>query len=260
MKFVGKEPSTPFITTYGYDTLGRLQSTSYSVSGDVQPTNTVTLTYGTNAAQNNNGRLYTMNNTTASETYSYNTLGQLTGVSKVIGGVTYNLGYGYNLAGQMTSLTYPSGRVVEQQYDTAGRLSQIFNGATTYASGYNYNPSGAVTGFNYGNSVHATFGYNSRLQLETLGYTNAGTSLFSLTYDYHLGVDNNGQIRKITDNVDSGGTKNYTYDELGRLKTAVTNGSAAYPQWGLQWSYDRYGNRTNQAVTAGGGPNVPLHV
>jgi RHS repeat-associated protein len=51
---------------------------------------------------------------------------------------------------------------------------------------------------------------------------------------------------------------NYTYDELGRLKTPVTDGSAANPQWGLQWTYDRYGNRTNQQVTAGSGYNVPL--
>jgi RHS repeat-associated protein len=38
----------------------------------------------------------------------------------------------------------------------------------------------------------------------------------------------------------------------------VTDGSAANPRWGLQWSYDRYGNRTNQQVTAGSGYNVPL--
>jgi len=47
---------------------------------------------------------------------------------------------------------------------------------------------------------------------------------------------------------------NYTYDVLYRLKTAVTTGSASYPQWGLSWTYDRYGNRTAQAVTAGSAP------
>jgi RHS repeat-associated protein len=42
------------------------------------------------------------------------------------------------------------------------------------------------------------------------------------------------------------------------LATAVTDGSTANPRWGLQWSYDRYGNRTNQQVTAGTAYNVPL--
>jgi len=47
---------------------------------------------------------------------------------------------------------------------------------------------------------------------------------------------------------------------LYRLKTAVTQGSANYPQWGLQWTYDRYGNRTAQTVTAGTAPANSLTV
>ena len=31
----------------------------------------------------------------------------------------------------------------------------------------------------------------------------------------------------------------------------MTTGSVAYPQWGLSWGYDRYGNRLNQTKTAG---------
>ena len=33
--------------------------------------------------------------------------------------------------------------------------------------------------------------------------------------------------------------------------TAVTTGSTSYPKWGLSFTYDRYGNRTAQTVTAG---------
>lgn len=40
-------------------------------------------------------------------------------------------------------------------------------------------------------------------------------------------------------------------DSLGRLATAKTNGDTAYPQWGLSWSYDRYGNRLSQAILVG---------
>ncbi len=72
---------------------------------------------------------------------------------------------------------------------------------------------------------------------------------------------NNGQITRITDNTgteEAGRTVDYSYDPLGRLQTAVTVGSASYAQWGLAWSYDRYGNRTAQNVTAGSVPAPQL--
>ncbi|HEV1996150.1 MAG TPA: RHS repeat-associated core domain-containing protein [Candidatus Acidoferrum sp.] len=34
----------------------------------------------------------------------------------------------------------------------------------------------------------------------------------------------------------------------------MTTGSTAYPKWGLSWTYDRYGNRTDQNQTAGSPP------
>lgn len=40
----------------------------------------------------------------------------------------------------------------------------------------------------------------------------------------------------------------------------MTDGSTAYPQWGLQWTYDRYGNRTGQTVTARAAPSNSLTV
>ncbi len=52
----------------------------------------------------------------------------------------------------------------------------------------------------------------------------------------------------------------YTYDSLHRLTAATTNGSTGYPQWGLSWSYDRYGNRTAQSVTSGSGPSNSVSV
>lgn len=45
-----------------------------------------------------------------------------------------------------------------------------------------------------------------------------------------------------------------TYDALHRLKTAVSTGSTQYSQWRLSWTYDRYGNRTNQTQTHGSPP------
>jgi RHS repeat-associated protein len=53
--------------------------------------------------------------------------------------------------------------------------------------------------------------------------------------------------------VDSGRNTTYNFDSVYRLSTAITTGSANYPQWGLSWGYDRYGNRLNQTLTAGSG-------
>ncbi len=52
----------------------------------------------------------------------------------------------------------------------------------------------------------------------------------------------------------------YTYDAWARLKTAVTTGSTQYPQWGLSWDYDRYGNRKSQNVIAGAAGSMQLTI
>jgi len=52
----------------------------------------------------------------------------------------------------------------------------------------------------------------------------------------------------------------YAYDQLGRLSTANTVGSTLYPAWGLSETYDRYGNRTAQTVTAGSGFSSSLTI
>jgi RHS repeat-associated protein len=41
------------------------------------------------------------------------------------------------------------------------------------------------------------------------------------------------------------------YDPLSRLSIATTAGSTNYPAWGLQETYDRYGNRTLQSTYSG---------
>jgi len=258
-------------TIYTYDGLNRLTGVSYDVSGTTVPaTAPVTYSYGTDAAQNNKGRLIsvfadaggTANDVT--DSFTYDLLGQVTQVTKNIGGTNYPATYAYNLAGELTAITYPSGRVVNQEYDTIGRLSAVKNGTSPMADAFAYNSAGQVTGFRYNNDATftAAFGYSAdRLQLTSLTYTKSSQKLLELTYAYGASGSNNGQITGITDTSDqtltpgaAGRSVNYTYDALHRLKTAVTTGSTQYPQWGLEWIYDRYGNRTEQRVTAGSAP------
>jgi len=176
--------------------------------------------------------------------------------------VNYTTSYAFNLAGEVTTMTYPSGRVVKHEYDAIGRVANVKNNATqaNYASGAAYSAAGQITGFSYGNSVTAAMGYSAqRLQLTSLSYAQGGTTHLSLAYGYSQGGNNNGQVASVTDSsgeTGAGGrTVNYTYDSLHRLLTAQTTGSAQYPQWGLSWTYDRFGNRSAQTVTAGSGPS-----
>lgn len=106
----------------------------------------------------------------------------------------------------------------------------------------------------------ATVGYSpDRLQVQSIKF--AGSSaVYSVTLSRSQNGGNNGQITSVTDSVDSGRSINYAYDALGRLSTAQTTGDSNYPQWGLSFTYDRYGNRTAQTVTAGTAPSNSVTV
>jgi YD repeat-containing protein len=190
----------------------------------------------------------------------------MTQLTKTVNGTQYPLVYAYNLSGELTSLTYPSGRVVQESYDAIGRLCAVgTSGATcttgtNYVSGFAYNTASQVTGLNYGNGVAATLTYSAdRLQMQGLSYAKGAQTLASWNYWYktdatncpNAPAGNDSETQCINDNVDSGRNVTYSYDSLYRLSTAVTNGSTAYPKWGLSWSYDRYGNRTAQSIASG---------
>jgi RHS repeat-associated protein len=241
------------ITTYSYDTMNRPYQISYNVgTSGVSATPTVTYAYGTTASQLNNGRILTLTDGLGTTTYGYDNLGRATQSQYVINGSTYTIGYQYNLAGAVTSLTYPSSRVIQRTYDAIGRLASISDSSTTYANSFSYNAAQLNTNFTYGNGVAATIGYSpDRLQLQSLEFAAGSTPVYNVSYSRTQNGGNNGQITSITDAVDSGRSLTYTYDSLSRLSTALTTGDSNYPQWGLSFAYDRYGNRTNQTVTAG---------
>ena len=257
-------------TTYSYDSLSRLTGKTYSNGQGA-----VAYQYDQGGAGAFAlGRLTSVTDPSGSETYTYNPMGWITQLQKVVGTTTYNIGYQYNPGGQVTQITYPSGRIVQQTPDNIGRLQTVASGGTNYVSvpsSGGYNAAGQVLSMNYGNGVAASFGYSSstRDEMTSLSYTNGTNTLFNLNYYYQnvptncaMGTTgNNGQIQCIVDATPigitpgaAGRTINYTYDALGRLATAVTTGSAQFAKWGISETYDRYGNRTNQTVTAGSAP------
>jgi RHS repeat-associated protein len=260
-------------TTYGpYDTANRLTKKTHS-----DTTGTETYTYGTSAANNNVGRLTKMTDPSGSESYSYDTIGRVTQVTKVVGTTSYITKYSYNTGSELTKITYPSGRVVEYSYDHVGHLCEVAvsagancgsnTGLYLTLPSLSYDAASRPLSATYGNGVVATAAYSPQTaELTSLSYAKGSATLFGLNYYYQQNstycptgnaVGNNGQIQCIADvssgTGDSGRSAVYTYDQLGRLLTANTTGSTQYPAWGLSWTYDRYGNRTAQTVTAGSG-------
>jgi RHS repeat-associated protein len=239
-------------STYSYDGLNRLTQISYN--DGTTPTVGFTFDQGGSSAYAND-RLTTMTDGVGSETYQYDVLGRVKLLNKTIGTTAYPIHYAFNYLSGVTSLTYPSGRVVQQLYDGIGRTSQVSSEGTnflTLPSASGYNGASEPLSLTYGNGVSGTFTYNSRLQLASLAYSSKGSTVFGLSFNY--GAADNGQIQSITDSVQSGRSVTYSRDVLGRLRSAVTTGSTSYPAWGLSWTYDRYGNRPSQSVTAGTGP------
>jgi len=246
-------------TTYTYDALSRLTGKTYSNGQGA-----VTYQYDQGGATAFAlGRLTSITDPSGSETYTYNQMGWIIQLQKVIGTTAYPISYQYNAGGQVTQVTYPSNRVVQQNVDNIGRLNTIASGTTNYVSiplSGGYNAAGQLLTFTYGNGVAANLGYSAaRQQMTSLSYAQGTQTLFSLNYYYQQDQanctsgtpGNNSQIDCITDGVDSGRNVSYTYDALGRLTTGVTNGSTAFPKWGLSWTYDRYGNRSAQSISSG---------
>jgi YD repeat-containing protein len=142
---ISKSDARNVTTSFVYDALNRVTSTSYS--DGITPNNY----YAYDVApswmpdlKNVIGRLANSANQfgggtsgkAAAATYSYDPMGRVIREwvqtpSASPGG--YFLYSNYNVAGNVTSLTYPDGRVVNQQWNGAGQLQQVADG-----SGYLY--------------------------------------------------------------------------------------------------------------------------
>ena len=258
------------VTTYGYDSLNRLQTISYNTSGapGVAATPGVTISY--KATSPGYGQISSVTDATGGESFAYDSLGRVSSKTRTIDSRSYQTQYLYNNASQITTLIYPSGKRVRVNRDSQGRMSGIDkvdssgNVLASYMSGVAYNSAGVVSGFSLGNGVTEGFTYNNRLQMETQKVTKAGGpqgGLMSLTYGYEsatgqMGMStsagNTGQLVSITGTVNGANRDQaFTYDNVGRLKTATGWGT-----WQRRYAYDRFGNRTGMWNATSGGTQL----
>jgi RHS repeat-associated protein len=269
-------------THLAYDDLNRLTRRWYNGSSSTSATthNSPTLlsgvvatdeaTYTYDAVTNSKGRLTSVSSTTSATNYTaYDAMGRLTAGNQVTDGQTYSMTHGYDLASNQISMSYPSGRVVETEYDSAGRMAGVKQQSGAYYAGgvytdatnrLHYAAHGAVDIMKLGNGLweHTTF--NNRLQPTQIGLGTSSTDSSTVGLSYTYGTtNNNGNV--LTHSYAGGGlsyTQTFEYDALNRL-TVTGEGAGSWSETNL---YDRYGNRsvagglsfsdiTNRITTAG---------
>lgn len=225
--------------TYTYDSLGRLTAIQY-------PNATENITYGYDGAllpANDSvyakGRLTSLVMSSMQWDFIYNAQGQLSKKRVQLLNINSSTEYVYNNAGRVTRVIYPSGRIVNYDYDASGNNSGIRTQANSSAtetlvmSNVNYLPFGPAESFTYGNGLtHSqTYDLNYRLSSIQVG------GILHRDYVY----DAVSNITSIANNLSSTESQTYTYDALNRLTSAL----GGYGN--LLYTYDSVGNRLTES-------------
>ena len=175
--------------------------------------------------------------------------------ARTTNGVTKNTICQNNFAGSVATLTYPTSRVFTYTYNAAARpLSAIdVTNSVNFATAALYVPSGALSSLKNGASLVQTLYYNSRLQpcrisakisgnapTSCTDSANIGTVL-DLTYNFNVGISDNGNVAGITNNRGPTRSQTFAYDSLNRIATAQTTSTFATSPancWGEAFFYD----------------------
>lgn len=258
-----------------YDNLNRIREVSYT-----DGTPTVTNKHDEAREGYHNKGLLTSTLTAAagsipatSQIYNYDLMARVVDHQQIVGTETYSMSYGYDLGGNLKNQTYPSGRVVNYAFDDGARLSQVSSGGTTYASQFDYSSSaGLLKSVTLGNAAVETYGYNSRLQIQSLDLTRNGTQIQH--YDYKYGVydpgtntldetKNTGHVAQIEGVVETQKKwqQRFTYDNVGRLASArEVRGDNSQQSYLVNYDYDVFGNRYQKAAQNGSNPFTQVWV
>jgi RHS repeat-associated protein len=254
---------------YCYEPLHRVKGKYYSGTGDCSSGFDVQYRYDEAsfnglATLNGVGRRTGMVDASGQTAWSYDEVGRPKTEHRLMNGVAAakDITYGYNKAGAIQTLTYPSGTVINNSHDGAGRLLSATDSTNNinYATAPAYTASGGLTSLtlsNPANGFRLTNAYNNRRQPTLISADKLGTGTI-LSRSYVYGSQNNGNILNITDNIVADRSVNYTYDGMNRIASAQSTGSdcSVVPSnplitknWGNSYLIDPWGNLTKKPVT-----------
>lgn len=254
---IEKKDARNVTTTIGYDLLNRPTGKIYS-----DGTPMITYTYDEAAVPFSKGKLTRVSNSSSTTEYTaFDAQGRTLSHRQITGGNIYSTAYKYDVGGNLIEQTYPSGRVVKNVFDNGDDLVAVSSRTAAnrpfrnYAGNFSYTAHGTVSSMRLGNGRWESLQINAKRQPLQIGLGAAqnGTDIFKLEYNYDT-TQNNGNVQSQTITVPTVGAtvgftalQTYTYDSLNRLKVArETVGGAE--KWKQTFLYDRYGNRTFDAV------------
>ena len=267
-----KKDARAITTSYGYDLLNRVTSRTYSNSDP-----SVTIVYDQAnclglSTCSNVGQRTSMTDGSGSEAWAFQVdtpnLRNLRVDQRTTVNLTKSTTYVLNLAGDVVQITYPTGRIVNYQYDGANRPQSAADAVSgiTYATGFQtpptgtncianavcYTPQGTVYALSIGqtstftglNLMHA---YNSRLQPSQFKASSTGGNAIDLSYGYTDPATNKnaGHVFSITNNLDTSRSQTFSYDHLNRITGAQSSSTFATSPahcWAESYSLDPYGN------------------
>jgi YD repeat-containing protein len=240
------------VTSYLYNSRKLVTDISYTVP---QGSN-ISVTAPTHYTYDAVGNLTSMTDGTGSMSYQYDPLSRLTSETRTFTGLSgsFALSYSYTLSGNVKSVSDPFGSTVNYGFDKIGRLNQVsgtgYDLSVPFISNVQYRSWGAVKEMTYGNNVKTNLAYNARQLPTSYQVTNVNNSSGSIgsIYEYY----NDGMIRKVTNLSDNRFDRAYSYDQVGRLKEALSGAEArgettADGPYKQIYNYDIWGNTISRA-------------
>ena len=172
-----------------------------------------------------------MGDGTGTTTYEYDQLDWLT-KTKDGHGNTAKLVLKYDLANEQTKITYPNGKVIEREYDNAGRLKSTTDWSkNTIKFAYDADSDLTATTFPSGTSDEDTYKYDENDAMTEVKMKKGSETLASLAYTRNK----DELVEKATSKGLPGEEKPaYTYDKNNRLTKGV----------GIPYEYDAANNPT----------------
>jgi RHS repeat-associated protein len=235
------------------DALHRVTEKTYSNSDP-----TITYSYDGGSASAN-GILHRtgMTDASGSTTWTYDSEGRALTENRTIAGNNKAISTQYNLDGSMWKLTYPSGAIVDYTPGGAGRPLAVHDDTNSIQyvkqplSGAMYAPQGAlqsaIFGYSSGFAGLTEFDqYNTRLQPALLSAAAPSGTVMSLSYNFHSGSGDNGNVLGITNNKDNTRSESFTYDSDNRISKAQGG-----TLWGATFTIDAWGNLIQTGTVAG---------
>jgi RHS repeat-associated protein len=244
-------------TTYAWDALHRIANITFS-DGAVGYYYTYDVaTDGGHTLSNTKGRLVEPEHGTGSTTIgasilSYDKMGRIAQEwacqPSNCGAAMTSLAYTYNLLGEpITATSDNGGYYFTYNYNAIGQLTGIVPSThdSTHPdseySGATYNALGELTAGTYGDGTTVAKTYNHMGRL---------TQITDSVYSLALAYAPNGSVTTYNDS--KAGNWTLTYDAFNRLAT----GSNATTGAAYSYTYDQFGNRWQQHLTAGTGNEV----